>query len=190
MWDALKSFYELRGEIEVSNAHAHLSAIIMTESENISIYVRRLQELHSLLYRSGETVPTTKQATHLLNSLNSRYSPLVDNIQTWSQTSPHLYTMQNILSTLLQKDAREKINARERGEPLGGGFGAPQANYGGATPSGRQSRSAGGGDRSHVQYHECSKYGHVKIDCPQTQTRKCHKCGKPGNLKVDCPDGR
>ena len=110
MWESLRSFYELQGEIEIANAQAQLSAIIMTESEPISAYVRRLQELHSLLDRLGESVPATKQATNLLNSLNTRYAPMVDNIQTWSQTAPHLYTVQNILSTLLQKDVRVEIN--------------------------------------------------------------------------------
>ena len=80
MWEALSSFYELQGEIEIANAQAQLSAIIMTESEPISAYVRRLQDLHSLLDRLGESVPATKQATYLLNSLNTRYAPMVDNI--------------------------------------------------------------------------------------------------------------
>lgn len=31
MWSALKSCYELQGEIEVSNANEQLSAIIMTD---------------------------------------------------------------------------------------------------------------------------------------------------------------
>ena len=42
MWVALKSFYELQGEIEVANASAQLSAIIMAEAEDITLYVRRL----------------------------------------------------------------------------------------------------------------------------------------------------
>ena len=112
MWESLKSFYELQGEIEVANAQAQLSAIIMTESESLAVYVRRLQDLHDLLARLEEPVPPTKQATNLLNSLNSRYSTMVETIQTWSQSAPQLYTVQNIVSTLLQRDVREEINAR------------------------------------------------------------------------------
>lgn len=114
MWAALKSFYELQGEIEVANANAQLSAIIMAESENITVYVRRLQEIHGLLDRLGEPVPPTKQATNLINSLNSHYSPMVKVVQTWAQTAPHLYTVQSILSTLVQEDVREEINAETR----------------------------------------------------------------------------
>ena len=72
MWDSLKSFCVLQGEIEVSNATTQLSAIIMNEIEDITVHVRRLQELHSLLDRVGEPVPITKQATNLINSLNSK----------------------------------------------------------------------------------------------------------------------
>ena len=82
MWENLKSFYELQGEIEVANAQAQLSGIIMTESESLVVYVRRLQDLHDLLARLEEPVPPTKQATNLLNSLNSRYSSMVETIQT------------------------------------------------------------------------------------------------------------
>lgn len=187
MWESLRSFYELQGEIEIANAQAQLSAIIMTESEPITAYVRRLQDLHSLLDRLGESVPATKQATNLLNSLNTRYAPMVDNIQTWSQTAPHLYTVQNILSTLLQKDVREEINARKRGEPLGGGE-RPQAHYGGAGPSARHSGSSRG-DKSGIQCHRCEKYGHFMRDCPQSGPMKCHKCGKPGHVKAMCRAG-
>ena len=77
MWAALKSFYEYQAEIEVANAHTQLSAIIMAESENIIVYVRRLREIRSLLYRLVEPVPPTKQATNLINSLNSHHSPMV-----------------------------------------------------------------------------------------------------------------
>ena len=51
MWMSLKTFYEFQGDIEVANAHAQLSAIVMGESEDIVVYVRRLQEIHSLLDR-------------------------------------------------------------------------------------------------------------------------------------------
>ena len=93
MWDALKTFYSLQGEIEVANANAQLSAIIQAESEDLTAYVRRLQEIHDLLDRLGEPIPVTKQATNLLNSLNTRYSAMVKNIQTWSVTSPQLYNI-------------------------------------------------------------------------------------------------
>ena len=73
MWNSLKNFYELQGEIEITNATAQLSAIIMTIAEDITTYVRRLQELHNLLGGLGEAVAPTKQATNLLNSLNTKY---------------------------------------------------------------------------------------------------------------------
>ena len=82
MWDSLKKFYSLQGEIEVANAQAQLSAIIMTEVESISVYVQRLQDLHGLLDRLEEPVSATKQATNLINSLNSKYSSMVETIQT------------------------------------------------------------------------------------------------------------
>lgn len=191
MWESLKSFYELQGEIEVANAQAQLSAIIMTESESLAVYVRRLQDLHDLLARLEEPVPPTKQATNLLNSLNSRYSTMVETIQTWSQSAPQLYTVQNIVSTLLQRDVREEINARKRGEPLGSGE-RPQAHFGGAGPSGRNSGSLGGGMKD-VQCHNCRKYGHFKSNCPQANPGrldiKCHKCGQVGHVIRDCKAG-
>ena len=54
MWDALKEYYNLQGEIEVVNAQAQLSALLQTESEGINVSVRRLQELHSILDNLGE----------------------------------------------------------------------------------------------------------------------------------------
>ena len=39
MWESLKSFYELQGEIEIANATAQLSAIIMGEAEDLAVYV-------------------------------------------------------------------------------------------------------------------------------------------------------
>ena len=88
MRNSLKASYELQGEIEVANATAQLSAIIMIEAEDITTYVRRLEELHSLLDRLREAVATTKQATNLLNSLYTKYSPMVRTIHAWSQTAP------------------------------------------------------------------------------------------------------
>ena len=106
MWNSLSLFYEVQGEIEISNATAQLS-IVMAETEDITVYVRRLLELHSLLDRLGEPVAITQQATNLLNSLNSKYSPMVKTIQTWSQTAPQLYNIPTILNTLLQEDVRK-----------------------------------------------------------------------------------
>lgn len=187
MWNSLKNFYELQGEIEIANATAQLSAIIMTEAEDITTYVRRLQELHSLLDRLGEAVAPTKQATNLLNSLNTKYSPMVKTIQTWSQTAPQLYNVPNILSTLVQEDVREEINARKRGEPLQG-FGAPQVNYGGP-PAHRAQRpgSSGGNWKSKIQCHGCHEFGHLKSECPKPKLMvTCHGCGMRGHVKANC----
>ena len=190
MWDALKTFYSLQGEIEVANANAQLSAIIQAESEDLTAYVRRLQEIHDLLDRLGEPIPVTKQATNLLNSLNTRYSPMVKNIQTWSLTSPQLYNIQTILSTLLQEDVREEINARKRGEPLANHYGAPSANYGGSGPSGQPfSGSGGAGMRDDRRCHAYGKNGHIRRNCPQGReenTPKYHNCGKSGHYKNQC----
>lgn len=40
IWKSLKAFYELEGEITVSNATAQFSAIIMAEPEDITDYGR------------------------------------------------------------------------------------------------------------------------------------------------------
>ena len=42
MWDALKDFYDIQGAIEIANAEAELTAIIMGEAEDLSDYVKRL----------------------------------------------------------------------------------------------------------------------------------------------------
>ena len=117
MWDALKKYYNLQGEIEVANAQAQLSAILQTESEGITVYVRRLQELHSILHNLGEPVSETKKATNLINSLNTHYRPMVRTIQTWDQAAPHLYNIPAILSSLQQDDVRENLTARKGREP-------------------------------------------------------------------------
>ena len=135
MWQSLKTYYELQGDIEVANAQAQLSAIVMEETEEIAVYVRRLQEIHSLLDRLHKPVSAAKQATNLPNSLNTRYFGMIDIIQTWSMTAPHLYKVQSILSTLQQKEVRTQINARKRGETLEVPQ-PPQINYGG--PPARQ----------------------------------------------------
>ena len=50
----------------------------MGETLDIAVYVRRLQEIHSLLDRLHEPVSPVKQATNLLNSLNTRYFGMID----------------------------------------------------------------------------------------------------------------
>ena len=181
MWTALKTFYELQGDIEVANAQAQLSAIVMGESEDIAVYVRRLQEIHSLLDRLHEPVSPAKQATNLLNSLNTRYFGMIDIIQTWSLTAPHLYNVPSILSTLQQKEVRTQINARKRGE-------TPETtesrhvNYGGPPARYNGSGSSGGGMGK--QCHACQKYGHVVKDCPTAA--RCSHCGKVGHHVKDC----
>lgn len=62
MWNSPSTLYELQGEIEIYNATAQLSAIVMTEAIDIVVYVRRLQELHKFLDRQGEQVTTAKQS--------------------------------------------------------------------------------------------------------------------------------
>ena len=64
MWTNLKIFYEFQGDIEVANAQAKLSTIVMGETEEISVYVRRLQAIHDLLTRLNEPVSPAKQATN------------------------------------------------------------------------------------------------------------------------------
>ena len=39
MWDALKTFYDLQGAIEIANAEVKLTAIIMGEGEDMSDYI-------------------------------------------------------------------------------------------------------------------------------------------------------
>ena len=43
---------------------------------------------------------------------------MVKTIQTWLQTAPMLYTVRNILKTLVQEDVGEEGNARKGGEQL------------------------------------------------------------------------
>lgn len=86
----MESYYNLQGEIEIANTQAHLSAIMQIEFETISAYVRRLEELHSILDNLGDPVSVTKRATNLINSLNTHYRPMVKTIQTWSLSPPHL----------------------------------------------------------------------------------------------------
>ena len=129
MWESLKAYYQLKGDVEIANANALLSAIFMSETEDLSSYVQRLQDLHDLLERLGEPVSESNAASNLLNSLNSKYFAMIDIIQTWAVTAPNLYNIQTILSTLLQRDVRAQINARKRGGSTDNP--SPQINYGG-----------------------------------------------------------
>lgn len=61
MWISLKAFYESQGEVEVANCTPQRSAITMIEAEDITTYVRRLEELHSLLGKLSQ--PQSKQQT-------------------------------------------------------------------------------------------------------------------------------
>ena len=115
MWESLKAYYQLKGDTEISNAHALLSAITMGATENLVVYIQRLQELHDLLDSLGEPVSESKKASNLLNSLNSEYFNMIETIQTWSETFPHLYNIQSIQSTLIQRDVRRQIHARKQG---------------------------------------------------------------------------
>ena len=119
--------------------------------------------------------------------------------------------MQQILSTLLQDDVRDEVNARKRGEPIGGGapdLGGRHANYGGAGPSGRPSPGGQGGGMTKLQCYRCQQFGHVKAGCKNAYVPrdgaaggakrptggsgnsaagiKCHKCGEYGHKKADC----
>ena len=135
MWESLSAYFELKGDVEIANANALPSAIVLHESEDLSVYVQRLQELHDLLESLGELQSETKRASNLLNNLNTKYFAMIEIIQTWSATAPHLYNIQTILSTLLQRDVRIQINVRKRGEsamPTS----VPHANYNG-TPAPR-----------------------------------------------------
>ena len=183
MWTALETFYQLQGDIEVANAQAQLSAIVMGETEDIAVYVRRLQEIHSLLDRLHEPVSPAKQATNLLNSLNTRYFGMIDIIQTWSLTAPHLYTVPSILSTLQQKEVRTQINARKRGETSNESTESRHVNYSGP-PAGRYNGTGSSGGGMGPQCHACQKYGHVVRDCPTAA--RCSHCGKTGHTVKDC----
>ena len=153
MWEALSAYFQLKGDVEIANANALLSAIVMHESEDLSVYVRR--ELHDLLESLGEPINETKKASNLLNSLNTRYFAMIEIIHTWSATAPQLYNIHTILSTLLQRDVRIQINARKRGESATP-TSVPYANYSGTPAPRPQSRR------------------------PAPQPGACHKCGQQG----------
>ena len=84
----------------------------MHESEDLSVYVQRLQELHDLLESLGEPLSETKKASDLLNSLNTKYFAMIEIIRTWCATAPQPHNIQTILSTLFQRDVRIQIKAR------------------------------------------------------------------------------
>ena len=42
MWESLSAYFKLKGDVEIANANALLSAIVMHESEDLSVYVQRL----------------------------------------------------------------------------------------------------------------------------------------------------
>ena len=184
-WDTLKSFYSLQCEIEIPNAMAQLSAIVQYKSEDLTIFVRRLPKIHGLLDRLGEPIPMTRQATNLLNSLNTKYSPMVKNIQTWGLTSPKLYNIPTIHCTFLQEDVREEINARKKGKPLIDHHGAHSANY--SRSDRPYSKSGGASKRDDKKCYGCEKFGHLKRDCSQNrEIRKCQNCGRPEHSKTLC----
>ena len=62
---AFRVFRELKGDVEIANAQALLSAIVMHESEDLSVYVQRLQELHDLLESLGEPISETTKASNI-----------------------------------------------------------------------------------------------------------------------------
>ena len=151
IWDALKSYYNLQGEIEVANAQAQLFSIMQTKSKDITVYVRRLQELHSVLDNLGDRVTTTKVATKLLKSLNTHYRSMVRTIQTWSLASPS--TISRLSLAASSRTMLEKPSLLEKGgDPLLAPPRGHAANYGGLDLSGRSQRGSGGikGRREHV----------------------------------------
>ena len=67
MWESLSAYFERKGDVEIANANALLSAIVMHEFEDISVYVQRLQELHDLLESLGEPLSETKSVRQHLS---------------------------------------------------------------------------------------------------------------------------
>ena len=120
MWDALKTFYDIQGAIEIANAEAELTAIIMGEAEDLSDYVKRLQELHDRLGHLGKPVKPAKQTINFLNSLNTRYSARVESVMSWAVSAQTLFTIPQTVSTLSAGDRREVFNDRKRGVLPGG----------------------------------------------------------------------
>ena len=147
----------------IANANALLSAIVMHESEDLSVYVQLVQELHDLLKSLGEPLSETKKASNLLNSLNTKYFAMIEIIQPWSATAPQLYNIQTILSTLLQRDVRIQINARKRGESVAP-TSVPHANHGGTSAPRPQSRR------------------------PAPQLGVCHRCKQKGHQARICTE--
>ena len=78
MWESLLAYFQLKGDVGIANANALLSAIVMHESEDLSVYVQRLQDMHDLLSSLGETLTEAKKASNLLNSLNTKYFAMIE----------------------------------------------------------------------------------------------------------------
>ena len=53
IWESLSAYFQVKGDVEIANANALLSAIVMHEFEDLSVYVPRLRELHDLLESLG-----------------------------------------------------------------------------------------------------------------------------------------
>lgn len=204
MWDVLKRFYSLKSNIEISNANMRLSALSQAEAEDLTSFSKRLQEVHDLLDTLGEPVSAEKQANNFLNSLNTRYQPMVETLQPWSLGAPHLYNIPTLLSTLQQRDTRFDIFAQKRGEPLANHSAALYTNPG---PNGRGtwSGSKGGYHGNHgagvKTCHTCGKAGHLMKECPRNQRQNsntarnfttgqhmktCHNCQRMGHVKREC----
>lgn len=179
MWEALKSYYQLKGETEISNANALLSAIVMGETEDLVAYIQRLQELHDLLDSLGVPVSEANKASNLLNSLNQGYFTMIEIIQTWAENFPDKYNIQTIQSTLLQRDVRRQINARKRGETSDNQ--APQINSAGTSAPRQKSGSPGVGNGL---CHNCGQPGHLVRNCPKKVV--CSHCHLSGHTKEKC----
>lgn len=78
--DILKRYYSLQSNIEISNANAQLYAITQVEAEDLTSFVKRLQAIHDILDNLGEPVSAKKQVNNFLNSLNTRYQPMVETL--------------------------------------------------------------------------------------------------------------
>ena len=131
--------------IEIANATAKLSAIVMSEAETLDVYDKRLQDIFEDLDGLGQEMTTSEQATAFLNSLNTYYSTNVSSFQLWSRTAPALYNINDIVSSMIQNDVRADINGRKRGEPARADA---RINYGsGARPGGRHDGGGGSGVR-------------------------------------------
>ena len=78
----------------------------MGEGEDLSDYVKQLQELHDRLGHLGELVKPAKQTINFLNSLNTRYGARVESVMSWAVSAPTLFTIPQVVSTLSAGDRR------------------------------------------------------------------------------------